>query len=62
MRDYKIGIAIKENSIKNKSPVFEIGFTSVEEAVSAANRIIVDKFGSKEQLELNRIHRNRSRH
>jgi hypothetical protein len=62
MRDYKIGFAIKENSVRNKSPVFETGFTSVEEAVAAANHIIVDKFGSKEQLELTRIHSNRSRH
>jgi hypothetical protein len=59
MRDYKIGIAIKGAGIRDKTVMFNTGFTSVEDAVSQANEVITKKFGSREQLELTRPHRNR---
>jgi hypothetical protein len=59
MRDYKIGITIKGNGIRDKSVMFNTGFTSVEEAIAQANEVITRKFGSHEQLELTRTHRRR---
>jgi len=59
MRDYKIGIAIKGNGIRDKTVMFNTGFTSVEEAVAQANEVITHKFGSHEQLELTKPHRSR---
>ena len=59
MRDYKIAIAIKGESTRDKCVMSNTGFTSVEDAVAQANEVITRKFGSNEQLELTRKHRNR---
>ena len=59
MRDYKIGIAIKGGGTRDKRVMFDTGFTSVEDAVSQANDVIMKKFGGREHLELTRSHRNR---
>ena len=59
MRDYKIGIAIKDVSTGYERKIFSSGYTDVQTAITEANRVLAEKFGSREQLELTRRHRNR---
>ena len=59
--NFVVAIAIKENNKGNvySRPVLETGFMDVNSALDEANRVIQDKFGVNEQLELTRRHRKR---
>ena len=63
MRDFEIAIAIKEKKHGNlySKPILETGYTSVTNAVNAANAVIRDKFGSANVIEITREHRKRRR-
>jgi hypothetical protein len=56
-----MAIAIKEKANGNNysRPVLETGFMDVSGAVEEANRVLQDKFGIHEQLEITRVHRKR---
>ena len=61
MRNYKIGIAIKEvrGSGQYERTVYASGFDDVDSAIRGANEVILKKFGANEHLELTRNHRRR---
>jgi hypothetical protein len=63
MREFVMAIAIKEKARGNNysKPILETGYMDVNNAVDEANRVMQDKFGVKEQLELTRGHRKRRR-
>ena len=56
MRDYKLRIGINTGY---EQTVYDTGFVEATEAIKKANEVIAKKFGSKDQIELTRIHKRR---
>ena len=61
MRDYQVAIAIKEKEHGNRysRSVLETGYMDVNKAIDEANKVMHDKFGVTDQLEMTRGHRKR---
>lgn len=61
MRNFQLAIAIKEKEHGNRysRPVLETGYMDVNSAIDEANRVLQNKFGVSEQLEMTRRHRKR---
>jgi hypothetical protein len=59
MRDYKLGIALKEVNSGYEKTIFSSGFGDADKVIEKANKVIREKFGSKEILTLTKSHKNR---
>ena len=61
MRDYKIGIALLEVNSGYERKIFSSEYTDIASAINQVNKVISEKFGSDEQLELTRRHKRNRR-
>jgi hypothetical protein len=59
VRGFKIGIRLIELDSGYERTIYESGFYDIHETIKDANRIIAEKFGSSEQIELVRNHKRR---
>lgn len=62
-RDFEIAISIKptENGNRYSQPVLETGYLPVQQALDQANEVIAKKFGTGENLALQREPRRKKR-
>jgi beta-N-acetylglucosaminidase len=54
-----MGITIKDRNTGYERTIYDSGFSDVSKAISGANKIIREKFGGSEQIELVRDHKRR---
>ena len=59
MRDYKIGIKVKEVNSGYERTIYDSGFSDVNDSINKVNKVIAEKFGADEQLEITRRHKRR---